>query len=65
VAAGPVYGLLGGKGLGMTELPPLDAPATDGDLAFHYHRGGHMAVPADWRAFLDFVERQFRARSAK
>ena len=26
VAAGPVYRLLGGKGLGVTELPPLDAP---------------------------------------
>ena len=65
VAAGPVYRLLGGKGLGVNELPPLDAPATDGDLAFHYHSGGHMAVPADWRAFLDFAERHFRARTAK
>jgi hypothetical protein len=65
VAAGPVYRLLGGKGLGVAELPPLDAPATAGDLAFHYHSGGHMAVPADWRAFLDFAERHFRARMAK
>ena len=65
VAAGPVYRLLGGKDLGVTELPPLDAPVTGGDLAFHYHSGGHMAVPADWKAFLDFAERHFRTRTAK
>jgi hypothetical protein len=60
VAAGPVYRLLGWKDLGVTELPPLDAPVAGGDLAFHYHSGGHMAVPADWKAFLDFAERHFR-----
>src|SRR5262249_46819253 len=54
VAAGPVYRLLGAKDLGVTELPPLDKPVTAGDLAFHYHSSGHMAVPADWKAFLDF-----------
>jgi hypothetical protein len=63
VAAGPVYRLLGGKDLGVTELPPLDAPVTDGDLAFHYHSGGHMAVPADWKAFIEFAERHFRERN--
>ena len=62
VAAGPVYRLLGQKDLGVTELPPLDTPVTGGDLAFHYHSGGHMAVPADWKAFLDFADRHFRAR---
>ena len=60
VAAGPVYRLLGRKDLGVTELPPLDAPITGGDLAFHYHSGGHMAVPADWKTFLDFANRHFR-----
>jgi hypothetical protein len=65
VAAGPVYRLLGGKGLGVTALPPLDAPVIGGDLAFHYHSGGHMAVPADWKAFLEFAERHFRTPTAK
>jgi hypothetical protein len=60
VAAGPVYRLLGRKDLGVSELPPLDAPITSGDLAFHYHSGGHTAVPADWKAFLDFADRHFR-----
>ncbi|HJZ55380.1 MAG TPA: hypothetical protein VKE74_10500 [Gemmataceae bacterium] len=61
VAAGPVYRLLGAKDLGVTELPPLDKPVTDGDLAFHYHSGGHAALPADWKAFLDFAQRHFKA----
>jgi hypothetical protein len=61
VAAGPVYRLLGKRDLGVTELPPLDKPITDGELAFHYHSSGHTAVPADWAAFLDFAERHFKA----
>jgi hypothetical protein len=61
VAAGPVYRLLGKKDLGTTELPPLDTPLTSGELAFHYHSGGHTATPADWQAFLDFAERHFHA----
>jgi hypothetical protein len=61
VAAGPVYRLLGAKDLGVTEVPPLDKPITSGELAFHYHSGGHQAVPADWKAFLDFAERHFKA----
>jgi len=46
-------------------LPPLDAPVTGSGLGFHYHGGGHQAVPADWKAFLDFAERRFRPRPAK
>jgi len=60
VAAGPVYRLLGQRDLGTTQLPALDTPLTSGDLAFLYHSGGHQAVPADWKAFLDFAERHFK-----
>jgi hypothetical protein len=63
VAAGPVYRLLGAKDLGVTELPPLDAPVASGDLAFHYHSSGHTAVPADWKAFLDIAERHYQANA--
>jgi hypothetical protein len=62
VAAGPVYKLLGKRDLGTTELPALDVPLTSGDLAFHYHSSGHTAVPADWKAFLDFAERHFKSK---
>jgi hypothetical protein len=62
VAAGPAYRLLGAQDLGVSELPPLDRPVTGGDLAFHYHSGGHTAVPRDWTAFLEFAQRHFRER---
>jgi (4-O-methyl)-D-glucuronate---lignin esterase len=65
VAAGPVYRLLGAKDLGVTELPALDEPITSGDLAFHYHSSGHTAVPADWKAFLEFSQRHFQDAAAK
>jgi hypothetical protein len=61
VAAGPVYKLLGAKDLGVTDVPELDKPVTTGSLAFHYHSSGHTAVPADWKAFLDFAERHYKA----
>jgi hypothetical protein len=61
VGAGPVYRLLGAKDLGVTEVPELNKPVTTGSLAFHYHSGGHTAVPADWKEFLDFAERHYKA----
>jgi hypothetical protein len=64
-AAGPVYRLLGAADLGVTELPPLDRPVVGGALAFHYHSGGHAALPADWKAFLDFAGRHFKAAAPK
>jgi hypothetical protein len=59
VAAGPVYRLLGRKDLGSTEMP-LDEPLITGDLGFHYHTGGHTITPADWTAFLDFVDQHLK-----
>jgi hypothetical protein len=60
VAAGPVYRLLGRKGLGVSKLPPLDTPLTSGDLGFHYHTGGHTITTADWKAFLDFADKYLK-----
>ena len=65
VAAGPVYRLLGKKDLGVTELPPVDTPLTRGDLGWHYHTGGHTVTPADWSAFLDFLDKYFSGRDSQ
>jgi hypothetical protein len=62
VAAGPVYRLLGGKDLGVADLPMVDTPIVNGDLGFHYHTGGHTIMATDWQAFLQFAERTLRAR---
>jgi hypothetical protein len=61
VAAGPVYRLLGKNDLGVaTAQPPLDTPVTRGDIGWHYHTGPHAATPADWKAFLIFLDKYFK-----
>jgi hypothetical protein len=55
VAAGPVYRLLGKKGLGTTEMPKLETALIDGDLAFRQHSGGHTTGP-NWPTFLAFAD---------
>ncbi|HEY2859342.1 MAG TPA: acetylxylan esterase [Terracidiphilus sp.] len=56
VAASPVYELLGGKGLGTTELPPISTTLGSGDLAWRQHQYGHTPTP-NWPAFLNFAAR--------
>ena len=56
VAAGPVYELLGKKGLGATEMPPIGTSLVAGDLAFRQHEDGHTDAP-NWPAFLQFASR--------
>jgi hypothetical protein len=59
VAAGPVYRLLGKKDVGAAALPPLDTPLIGGDLGWYYHTGPHAATPADWKVFLQFLDKYF------
>ncbi len=59
VAAGPVYQLLGKKGLGADQFPPVETPLISGDLAFRQHREGHTPGP-NWPAFLDFASRYLK-----
>jgi hypothetical protein len=54
VAAGPVYKLLGGNGLGTAEFPAVGTAITNGDLAWRQHQYGHTPAP-NWPAFLDFA----------
>lgn len=56
--AGPVYELLGKKGLGTTEYPPLETTLTNGDVAFRQHSGGHTSGP-NWPYFIEFAKRYF------
>ncbi len=54
VAAGPVYRLLGVKGLGTMVYPPVGTTLMEGDLAFRQHPYGHTPQP-NWPYFLDFA----------
>jgi hypothetical protein len=56
--ASPVYELLGKKGLGTTEFPPVETTLIDGDVAFRQHSAGHTPEP-NWPTFLKFSERYF------
>jgi hypothetical protein len=58
VYAEPVYALLGKKGLGSNEYPPIGTALTDGEIAFRAHEGGHTIGP-NWPAFIRFAEKYF------
>ncbi len=59
VGAGPVYELLGKKGLGTVEFPPIETPLIEGEVAFRQHRGGHTDAP-NWPTFLTFASRYLK-----
>jgi hypothetical protein len=54
--AGPVYELLGKKGLPTSDFPPMETPLIGGDVAFRQHSGGHTPGP-NWPTFLTFASR--------
>ena len=64
VAAGPVYELLGKKGLGADEFPAQETALVGGEVAFRQHAGGHTTGP-NWPTFLKYADRYLRAPAAK
>jgi hypothetical protein len=61
-AAGPVYSLLGKKGLTVSEFPPTGTAVIDGDLGFRQHTYGHTDAP-NWPTFLTFASRYIKPAS--
>jgi len=53
VAAGPVYELLGKRGLGTSEWPPREPILHD--LAYTMNDKGHGVQPGDWDIYLQFL----------
>ena len=60
VGAGPVYELLGKKGLGTADFPKQETALIAGDVAFRQHEGGHTTGP-NWPTFLRFADRYIKA----
>jgi hypothetical protein len=59
--AGPVYELLGKKGLGTSEMLPVETALIDGDVAFRQHNGGHTDA-LNWPTFITFASRYFKTQ---
>jgi hypothetical protein len=63
VAAGPVYGLLGAKGLETAEFPDVGVALVEGELAWRQHEGGHTMGP-NWPTFLAWADRYIRVKDS-
>ncbi len=57
--ASPVYELLGKKGLGTYEFPPIETALVDGEIAFRQHKGGHTTGP-NWSTFLMYADKYIK-----
>jgi hypothetical protein len=55
VAAGPVYRLLGKRGLETDQMPGLNEPIRH-TIGFHYRSGTHEVTAFDWEQFLAFAD---------
>lgn len=59
VHAGPVYELLGLKGVGASEMPKPEAPRHTGHIGYHLRTGKHNLVEYDWNCYMDFADRHW------
>lgn len=57
--AEPVYALFGKKGLGVTEMPPVDQPVGN-TIRYHIRTGGHGMTNYDWQQYIIFANQQFK-----
>jgi hypothetical protein len=57
--AGPVFELLGKKGLGTDQMPALHEPVMH-DVAYHIRAGKHDVTAYDWDQYLKFAAAQWR-----
>ena len=57
--AGPAYKLLGKKGLGTMDFPPIETALIDGEIAFRQRSGGHTTGP-NWPTFLIWAGRYIK-----
>jgi hypothetical protein len=70
VAAGPVFTLLGARGLGTSsdyrteKMPPVNVGLLDGQLAWRQHDGGHTDAP-NWKYFIPWADRLFHRKAEK
>ena len=59
VAAGPVFELLGKRGLGISEMPAVGRPVAGRDIGYHIRTGKHDVTAYDWEQYLNFADLHF------
>lgn len=59
VAVGPVYELLGKKGLGTDVWTAAGTPVLS-DLGYFMHSGSHGTLPSDYDIFIEFIKMHFK-----
>ncbi|MBD0289064.1 MAG: acetylxylan esterase [Flavisolibacter sp.] len=57
--AEPVYTLFGKKGLGVTEMPPVNQPVGN-TIRYHIRTGVHGITLYDWQQYIAFADQQFK-----
>ena len=57
IAASPAWELYGGKGFVSDGMPAFDVAQDEGRLAFHHHDGPHDLTPEEWKAYMDYAEK--------
>ncbi|HWC99982.1 MAG TPA: hypothetical protein VG456_24650 [Candidatus Sulfopaludibacter sp.] len=61
VNAGPVFELLGRKGLATDKMPAVHQPIVH-DVAYHIRAGKHDVTAYDWDQYLKFADSQWQAK---
>jgi hypothetical protein len=56
--AGTVYALFGKKGLGVSDMPPVNHPVGE-TIRYHIRTGKHDFTLYDWQQYLFFADKQF------
>ncbi len=60
-ATEPVYRLFGKRSIGTEAMPAIHEPVGD-TVRYHIRAGKHSVTEYDWDRYLEFIDRQFKAR---